>query len=161
MDRELSGSARRVQEALALAGCALRVVELPASTRTAREAAAAVGCEVAYIAKSLVFKGARSGEPVLVVASGVNRVDEARVAEALGEPIAKADADYVRQHTGFAIGGVPPLGHATPLRTLLDADLFAYPNIWAAAGTPNAVFALTPADLARITGGTVLKVCGS
>ncbi|GAB4430490.1 MAG: YbaK/EbsC family protein [Anaerolineae bacterium] len=159
MAESLSRSAQRVQDALAALGFAMgQVVELPASTRTAAEAAAAIGCTVAQIAKSLIFRGVQSGEPVLVIASGVNRVNEARVAERLGEPIAKADADYVRAQTGFVIGGVPPVGHDRPLRTFIDADLLQYEEIWAAAGTPHAVFRLTPADLERLTGGEVIHL---
>lgn len=159
MTQSLSASAQRVQAALAERGFSFTVVELPASTRTAAEAAAAVGCEVAQIAKSLIFRGATSNEPVLVVASGANRVDEARVGELLGEPIAKADAAFVREATGFAIGGVPPVGCARPLRTLVDADLMQFPVIWAAAGTPHAVFRLTPAELAELCAGRVARIC--
>ncbi len=150
MDTELSPSARRVQDYLAARGRSLRVVELPGSTRTAAEAAQAIGCETAQIVKSLVFRGRTGGEAVLVVASGVNRVDEGKIAALIGEPIAKADADFVRRATGFAIGGVPPVGHPVPLRTIMDEDLLRYPEIWAAAGTPHAVFALTPALLREL-----------
>lgn len=159
MSEPLSPSAQRVQAALAAKGFAFTVQELPSSTRTAAEAAAAVGCEVAHIAKSLVFRGAASNEPVLVVASGANRVDEARVGELLGEPIAKADAAFVREATGFAIGGVPPVGHARPLRTLVDQDLMQFPVIWAAAGTPHALFQLAPAELAELCAGQVARIC--
>ncbi len=158
MTQPLSPSAQRVQDALAARGLSLQVVELPASTRTAQEAARAVGCEVGQIVKSLVFKGADSGSPVLVIASGANRVNEAKLAEKLGERPAKADPDFVRQHTGFAIGGVPPLGHPKPLRTFIDRDLLGYQAIWAAAGTPNAVFRLSPPDLLRITTGEVVEI---
>ena len=145
-----------MQAALVAQGLALQVVELPASTRTAAEAAAAIGCEVAQIAKSLVFRGVNSGEPILVIAGGANRVDEAKVATAVGEPVERADADYVRARTGYAIGGVPPFAHLTPIRTLVDADLVGLAEIWAAAGTPHAVFRLTPADLLALTGGDTL-----
>lgn len=158
MFETLSPSAQRVQAALDAAGFSLVVRELPASTRTAAEAAAAIGCEVAQIAKSLVFRGAASNEPVLVVASGVNRVNEARVGALLGEKIAKADAAYVREATGFAIGGIPPVGHVRPLRTIMDEDLFNYPVIWAAAGTPHAVFELTPEALKTLTAPLVAPV---
>jgi prolyl-tRNA editing enzyme YbaK/EbsC (Cys-tRNA(Pro) deacylase) len=155
----LSRSAQRVQDALTALGFSMgQVVELPATTRTAAEAAAAIGCTVAQIAKSLVFRGAGSGAPVLVIASGANRVDTTLVARALGEPLVKADADFVRAETGFVIGGVPPVGHDRPLRTFIDQDLRQFEVIWAAAGTPNAVFRLTPADLERMTGGEVLRV---
>ena len=158
MTETLSRSAARVQAALAAAGLEARVVELPGSTRTAAEAAAAIGCEVAQIAKSLVFRGRESNEPILVIASGTNRVNEARIAAAAGEAIGKADAEFVRERVGFAIGGIPPLGHDTPLRTFLDEDLLRFERIWAAAGTPHAVFELSPTDLPRLTGGRVITI---
>jgi len=151
----LKESAERVREALAARGFAVEVREFPESTRTAAEAAAAIGCEVAQIAKSLVFRARESGRPVLVIASGANRVDEKAVAALIGEKIGRADADFVRAATGFAIGGVPPLGHDTPPLTLIDRDLLALGEIWAAAGTPNAVFRLKPEDLVVLTGGQV------
>ena len=154
----LSASAQKVQDALAELGMTLQVVELPGSTRTAVEAAQAVGCQVGQIVKSLVFRAAQSDRPVLVVASGANRVNETRLEPLLGEPIGKADADYVRQRTGFAIGGVPPLAHAEPLQIFIDQDLLQYREIWAAAGTPHAAFCLTPAELLKMTGGTVIQI---
>ena len=150
-----SRSARRVQEALAARGFDFEVREFPESTRTSAEAAAAIGCAVGEIAKSLVFRGAESGEAVLIIASGANRVDPAKAEALLGEAIGRADADFVRAATGFAIGGVPPLGHDRPLVTLIDEDLLAFEVIWAAAGTPNAVFRLSPKDLSDLTGGRV------
>jgi prolyl-tRNA editing enzyme YbaK/EbsC (Cys-tRNA(Pro) deacylase) len=158
MEKELSASAQKVQQSLVAKGMNLEVVELPGSTRTASEAAQAVGCEVAQIAKSLVFKAKKSKRPVLVIASGSNRVDEKKVKALLGEAIGKAGADFVRETTGFAIGGVPPLGHLNPLPTFIDRDLLAYDTIWAAAGTPHALFALKPRDLITITGGEVADV---
>jgi len=154
----LSPNAQKIQDALTGLGMTLQVVELPSSTRTAVEAAQAVGCQVGQIVKSLVFRAAHSDRPVLVVASGANRVNEARLGTALGEPIGKADADYVRQRTGFAIGGVPPLAHAEPLQIFIDQDLLQYAEIWAAAGTPHAVFCLTPAQLVTMTGGRVIQI---
>ncbi len=151
----LKDSARRVQAALDAQGLTLTVREFPASTRTSEEAAAAVGCAVAQIAKSLVFRARDSGRPVLIIASGANRVDEKKVAAILGEKIERADPEFVRAKTGFAIGGIPPIGHAEPPVTLLDEDLFRLESIWAAAGTPNAVFQLTPAELRTLSGGTV------
>ncbi len=151
----LSPSARRVQDVLDALGLGHRVVEHEGSTRTAQEAADAIGCTVAQIAKSLIFRARNSGRPVLVVASGANRVDEKAIARLIGEPIERADPDFVRTNTGYAIGGVPPLGHAVPPLTLIDADLLALETVWAAAGTPNAVFALTPAQLVAMTGGRV------
>ncbi|MDB4894475.1 MAG: rane protein, partial [Firmicutes bacterium] len=118
----------------------------------------AIGCQVAQIAKSLVFRRTNSGSPLLVVASGSNRVNESRIADWLKEPIGKADADFVRESTGFVIGGVPPSGHVVPLRTLIDQDLLQYEVIWAAAGHPRAVFQLTPETLVQMTGGQVLSV---
>jgi prolyl-tRNA editing enzyme YbaK/EbsC (Cys-tRNA(Pro) deacylase) len=154
----LSSSALKVQQALNAIGMHLEVVELPSSTRTSQEAAQAVGCQVGQIAKSIVFQTLNSRRAVLVIASGPNRVDEATLAGLVGEPIGKADADFVRQQTGFVIGGVPPLGHTEPLQTFIDQDLLQYPEIWAAAGTPHAVFRLDPADLPKMTGGVVIKV---
>ena len=158
MSETLSPSAQRVQQALATLGFSCRVQQLPASTRTAREAAAAVGCEVGQIAKSLVFRRTNSGKAVLVITSGSNRVDESKLKETVGEPVVMADAEYVREWTGFAIGGVPPLGHRQPVETLIDRDLMQYAEIWAAAGTPNAVFPLNPADLEAMTQGRVVQV---
>ena len=154
----LHPSARRVQQALEALGFAYQVLQLPASTRTAREAAEAVGCTVGQIAKSLVFKTRRTQRPILVIASGANRVDEKRLAALVGEPVEKADADFVREKTGFAIGGVPPIGHKEPLETFIDEDLLQYEEIWAAAGHPHAVFRLTPGDLQAMTQGRVVAV---
>ncbi|MBN1146426.1 MAG: YbaK/EbsC family protein, partial [Anaerolineales bacterium] len=120
---ELSSSAKKVQDALQALGLSLEVVELPGSTRTAGEAAQAVGCQIGQIVKSLVFKAKRSQQPILVLASGGNRVNEKRIEALIGEPLGKADADFVRQHTGFAIGGVPPVGHSQKLETFIDQDL--------------------------------------
>ncbi len=158
MTEELSESAKKVQNALAALGLPLQVVELPGSTRTAQEAANAIGCEVAQIVKSLVFKGKSTGQAILVLTSGSNRVNETRLSELAGETIEKADAGFVRQHTGFAIGGVPPLGHSEALVTFVDEDLLNFPEIWAAAGTPHAVFCLNRTDLDRITRGTVTRI---
>ena len=158
MSPALSKSAQRVQDALHACGVSFQVQELPQSTRTAVEAAQAIGCRVEQIVKSLVFRGRASGRPILVVASGVNRVNEKLVAALVGEPIGKADADYVREQTGFVIGGVPPVGHPAPLRTVIDEDLLQYDEVWAAAGTPHAVFRLTPADLTRIVSGHVARI---
>ena len=153
----LKPSAQRVQDALAARGFQNQVQELRETARTAAEAAAAVGCEVGQIAKSLVFKGRVSGRAVLVIAAGSNRVDTAKVEALVGEPLERPDADFVRAETGFAIGGIPPLGHDRPLLTFIDEALRRYPAIWAAAGHPNAVFPLTPEELERMTGGTVAK----
>jgi Cys-tRNA(Pro) deacylase len=149
-----SEGALRVQ---AILGAGFRVLEFDESTHSSAEAAAAVGCVLAQIAKSMVFKAA-DGAPVLVVASGANRVDEKKIAALLGRKISRADADFVLRHTGFAVGGVPPLGHVTLPATFLDRDLETYPTIWAAAGSPNAVFELTPGDLVRLTGAAFADI---
>lgn len=153
-------STARVKQALAELGVETEIKEFSASTRTSADAAAAIGCAVAQIAKSLVFRAKPSGRAILVMASGANRVDEAKLAAKLGETIGKADADFVRSETGFAIGGVAPVGHdvekrGVRLKTLIDRDLLQYEVIWAAAGSPNSVFRLTPDELVRITQGEV------
>lgn len=158
MSQSLSSSAQKVQDALQASGLTLQVVELPYSTRTAVEAAQAIGCQVAQIVKSLVFKAKHSERPILVIASGSNRVNEKIIEALIEEPLGKADADFVRQRTGFVIGGVPPLGHSEALETFIDEDLFQYQEVWAAAGTPHAVFCFKPVDLPRMTGGKVIKI---
>jgi prolyl-tRNA editing enzyme YbaK/EbsC (Cys-tRNA(Pro) deacylase) len=147
-----------VQEALRALGLPADVRELDASTRTAPEAAAAVGCELGAIVKSLVFRGRSSGDPVLVLVSGDNRADEARVEAVIGEPVGRADADWVREVTGYAIGGIPPVGHPSPVRTVVDADLLRFDDVWAAAGTPRAVFPVAPRALVDAAGGTLAAV---
>jgi prolyl-tRNA editing enzyme YbaK/EbsC (Cys-tRNA(Pro) deacylase) len=155
---DLPASALRVQQALRERGHPGEIVIFAQTTRTAQDAAAAIGCDVAQIAKSLVFRTEPGDRAVLVIASGANRVDPVRLAAALGEDVGKADADLVRLRTGFVIGGVPPLAHAEPLITFIDEDLLILPEIWAAAGTPNAVFRLTPAELVQLTMGRVIAV---
>ena len=154
----LSPSAQKIQNLLNKLGYAYTVIEHAESTRTAQEAADRAGCELDQIVKSLIFKGRDSGKPILVLTSGANRVDEKRITEYAGEPIARADADFVRAVTGFAIGGVPPIGHAQKMETYLDEDFLQYATIWAAAGTPNAIFELTTSDLQKMTGGKVAQV---
>lgn len=161
MSDSLKPSAARVQDYLARHGQAFEVCELPGSTRTAEDAAAAIGCEIGQIAKSLVFMDKDTGEPVLVIASGAHRVDIQTIHQQTELQLTRADADYVRQHTGFAIGGIPPVAHSKPLTTLLDESLLQYAHIWAAAGTPNAVFRLSPSDLYRLTAGKWTKVTES
>jgi prolyl-tRNA editing enzyme YbaK/EbsC (Cys-tRNA(Pro) deacylase) len=141
-----------VQDALRALGLPADVRELDASTRTAPEAAAAVGCELGAIVKSLVFRGTASGDPVLVLVSGDNRADESRVEAEVGEAVGRADADWVREVTGYAIGGIPPVGLPTPVRTVVDEDLLRFEVVWAAAGTPRAVFPVAPAELAHAIG---------
>jgi prolyl-tRNA editing enzyme YbaK/EbsC (Cys-tRNA(Pro) deacylase) len=151
-------SAQRVQDALAALGFGNRVLWMERSARTAAEAAAAVGCDVGQIAKSLVFALRARHAALLVITSGANRVDPAKLAQIVGEPVDKADADFVREHTGFAIGGVAPVAHTRALTTLIDEDLMAWGEIWAAAGHPNSVFRLSPGELVRITGGRIVAV---
>jgi prolyl-tRNA editing enzyme YbaK/EbsC (Cys-tRNA(Pro) deacylase) len=158
MERQLSRSAQRVQDALSALGLACRVTELTESTRSAEEAARVVGCDVGQIVKSLLFRGVVTGKPVFVLASGRNRVAEVRLAELAGEPIGKANAAFVRERTGFAIGGVAPLGHPDRLATFIDEDLLKYDELWAAAGTPTALFRLTPEELRMMTGGRIATV---
>jgi prolyl-tRNA editing enzyme YbaK/EbsC (Cys-tRNA(Pro) deacylase) len=153
-----SPQAQRVRDALASLGLDLRVVELPHSTRTAEEAARAIGCPVGQIVKSLVFRVVATDRALLVAASGVNRVSLDRLAELSGGSVEMASPDFVRARTGFAIGGVPPVAHAWRLESFLDEDLFAYPTLWAAAGTPHAVFTLTPQQLQSLTGGIVVRI---
>jgi prolyl-tRNA editing enzyme YbaK/EbsC (Cys-tRNA(Pro) deacylase) len=154
----LPPSAQRVQDELKRRGSLASVRLLETSTRTAAEAAEAVGCDIGQIAKSIVFRGAESGAPILVITSGLNRVDEAALAGRIGEGVGRAPADFVREATGFAIGGVPPLAHPTPVRTYLDEDLLAYATIWAAAGTPNALFEVDPRELLRLSGAKSVRV---
>ncbi len=154
----LPPSAARVQAAAERLGLAIAAREMPSSTRTAEEAAAACGCEVAQIVKSLVFAGRDSGRPYLLLVSGKNRVAEARVAAVVGEPLTRPKADAVRAWTGYAIGGIPPFGHDAELPTLVDEDLLAYEVVWAAAGTPFAVFSVAPHALAHAVGGHVIAI---
>ena len=158
MSTTLSLSAQKVQDALRDLGFSNQVTELQSTTRTSAEAAQAVGCRVEQIAKSIVFQGKDTHKPILVIASGPNRVNEKKIAEFISEPLGKADADYVRNHTGFVIGGVPPIAHLEKLEIFIDEDLLQYEEIWAAAGNPNAVFRLIPSDLIKMTGGRVVSI---
>jgi prolyl-tRNA editing enzyme YbaK/EbsC (Cys-tRNA(Pro) deacylase) len=151
-------STDRVKAAAEAAGLAIEIREMPQSTRTAAEAAAACGCSVAQIVKSLIFRKAASGEPILILVSGQNRVDEEAIKSALGDTLVRIDADQVRALTGFAIGGVAPLGSLTPLATFMDADLMGFDIVWAAAGAPTAVFSVQPAALAAATNAKVIQV---
>ncbi len=152
---ELAPSVRKVEAALAGSGVSFELRQLDRSTRTAADAASTLGCSVAQIAKSILFRVAEGDTAVLVIASGANRVDEAALARLLGQPVQKADAAFVRERTGFAIGGVPPVGHDRPITTFIDEDLLGFEEVWAAAGTPFAVVRLRAAALAPLTGGTV------
>jgi prolyl-tRNA editing enzyme YbaK/EbsC (Cys-tRNA(Pro) deacylase) len=139
-------------------GYTFKVVEFAESTRTAQEAAERVGCTLGQIVKSMIFKGQATGKPILVLTSGSNRVDEKLISKYAGEQIIRADAEFVRAATGYAIGGVPPIGHLQKMGTYLDEDLLQYATIWAAAGTPSTVFELTPETLQKMTGGMTVRV---
>jgi prolyl-tRNA editing enzyme YbaK/EbsC (Cys-tRNA(Pro) deacylase) len=154
----LSSSAQKIQDLLIQLGYEYTVLEHSEPTRTAQEAAARAGCELGQIVKSLIFCGRASRKPILVLTSGVNRVDENRISGYAGETIVRADADFVRSVTGYAIGGVPPIGHNQQMETYLDEDFLPYQTIWAAAGTPNAIFELRTTDLQKMTGGSVVQV---
>ena len=147
-----------VADAAIAAGVTIDIKVLGQSSRTAEEAADACGTTVGQIVKSLVFAGKDSGKPVLLLVSGANRVKEGLVGRAIGEKIVRPDADFVRDKTGFAIGGIPPFGHAEKLATYIDEDLMAFDTVWAAAGTPNSVFEIKPGDLARACGATTIAV---
>jgi prolyl-tRNA editing enzyme YbaK/EbsC (Cys-tRNA(Pro) deacylase) len=154
----LSSSAQKIQDLLLSLGYPYSVVEHAESTRTAQEAADRAGCELGQIVKSLIFRGKTSGKPILVLTSGANRVDEKLISGYAGETISRADADFVRAVTGYAIGGVPPIGHTEKMETYLDADFLSHQTIWAAAGTPNAIFELRTEDLQKMTGGKIAQV---
>jgi len=155
---DLPESTARVVAAAEALGLAVDVRLMPASTRTAEEAAAACDCTVGQIVKSLIFRGRTTGTPFLLLVSGDNRVDEKGVAASIGEALKRTDAADVRELTSYAIGGVPPFGHATPLATFFDRDLLAHDVVWAAAGNPNAVFSVTPADLAKAVAARIIDV---
>jgi prolyl-tRNA editing enzyme YbaK/EbsC (Cys-tRNA(Pro) deacylase) len=155
---KLEPAAQRVQDALRAKGLDCTVRHMDRTTRTAEQAAVTCGCAVGQIVKSLVFRGARSGRAYLLLVSGANRVDEKRVAAHIGEALERPDAAYVREATGFAIGGIPPLGHDTPLATFMDEALLAYAVVWAAAGTPDAVFPIAPAQLGEAAAAVVIPV---
>jgi prolyl-tRNA editing enzyme YbaK/EbsC (Cys-tRNA(Pro) deacylase) len=155
---QLSPSAQKIQNLLDSHGYAYTVIEHTESTRTAQEAADRAGCELGQIVKSLIFRGKTSGKPILVLTSGANRVDEKRISGYAEETISRADADFVRTVTGFAIGGVPPIGHVEKMETYLDEDFLSYQTIWAAAGTPNAIFELKTEDLQTMTNGKIVQV---
>lgn len=159
MNGELAKSAQSVQDALSSKGLHCKVVELPDSTRTAEEAASTIGCTVPQIVKSLIFRTKNTNRPVLVLASGSNRVNEKIIESHIGEKITRAEPDFAREITGFAIGGIPPVGHRQHIELIfIDEDLLKYDEVWAAAGTPNAVFNLKGQDLCKMTDGIVLAI---
>lgn len=155
---EPNAANQRVLDAATTSGLTLTISRMDQSTRTAEDAAAACNCAVGQIVKSLIFRGHTTGTPYLLLVSGANRVDERAVARDLGEKLRRPDADDVRELTGFAIGGIPPLGHKSPLKTFIDQDLLAFDTVWAAAGTPTSVFEVAPGDLVSATGATIIKV---
>lgn len=157
MSESLS-SAQRVQCALNEHNLELKVVELPVTARTTQEAADKIGCEVSQIAKSIIFKGKESETAILVIASGENRVSERKLKSVVGEKVEKPDAEFVLEETGFAPGDIPPVGHKKDIVTYIDEDLMEHKIVWVAAGTPNAVFCLTPHDLLEITNGEIIDV---
>ncbi|PGL71842.1 hypothetical protein CN925_06450 [Bacillus sp. AFS055030] len=158
MVEALKESAQNVQDLIIELGYSNKVIELPNSARTAKEAADALNCEVAQIAKSIIFRLESSNSPVLIVASGINRVNEKQIEKILNEKLGKADADFVREQTGFVIGGVSPIGHKNKVMTFIDEDLLQYKEVWAAAGHPKAIFQLTPNELIEMTKGKVVKI---
>jgi prolyl-tRNA editing enzyme YbaK/EbsC (Cys-tRNA(Pro) deacylase) len=158
MGDELPRAVARVKAAADALGIAVEIRQMPESTRTAEDAARACGCEVGQIVKSLVFRGRNSGKPILLLVSGKNRVDEQAVATVIGEPIVRPDAAFVRETTGYAIGGIPPFGHDGALDTYIDRDLLSYNSVWAAAGMPNAVMRLDPKAMADRLGARTLDV---
>lgn len=159
MQTKLAKSAVSVQEALDKLKLECKVLELPSSTRTAIDAASSIGCDIGQIVKSLVFRTKKTGKPVLVLASGPNQVDIKTIEDCVGESITKADADFVREVTGFAIGGIPPVGHKNAIDFIyIDQDLMALDEVWAAAGTPNAVFCIKSQDLFKATDGKLINI---
>lgn len=158
MSKQLTGSAKKVQDFLMDNGFSCTVKELPDSTRTAEEAAKAIGCEVAQIAKSLIFIDKISGNPILIIASGINQVDIKKIENPTGLQLIKADGKFVKERIGFAIGGVPPVGHNEKIATYLDPSLMDYEWIWAAAGTPFAVFRLSSNEIQKMTNGTFIEL---
>jgi Cys-tRNA(Pro) deacylase len=158
MPKDLSNSVRKVEEALKAHGLSCQVLNMKETTRSAQDAANSLGCRVEQIVKSLVFMTKKTKIPILIVTSGANRVNIKKIRGILSEPVKMADPDFVRSKTGFAIGGVPPLGHSNPMETFIDEDLLRYTEIWAAAGTSNTMFKLSPDDLQKITQGRVISV---
>ena len=158
MSEILKNGSKRIQDVLHDHNLGLKVIEFKELTRTSQEAASTIGCEVGQIAKTLIFKGKTTGKPICIIASGKNRVDEKKIEQLVGEEIEKPDAEYVLKHTSFVIGGVPPIGFKFDIKPLIDEDLMAYQEIWAAAGTPFSVFRLSPNDLLLITQGRIVNI---
>ncbi len=155
---DLSKNAQKLQDTLFEKGLNFKVVELSDSTRTAMEAAEAIGCDVAQIVKSIIFRAIQTNEAILVLASGINRINEKNISKILGQKIEKADAKFTKEATGFVIGGVAPVGHKQSIQTFIDEDLLQYDELWAAAGTSHAVFKLHSSDLVKMTDGKVISI---
>ncbi len=158
MSEETKSGANRFREVLDKVGLSSRIIDFSCSTRSSSEAAQAIGCEVGQIVKSLVFEGVHTHRPFLVLASGGNRVNEKQLEDLVGEPVHKGDAQFVRAKTGFAIGGVPPLGHEEEIETFIDQDLEKHEELWAAAGDPHSVFRISFQELVELTGGRVVSI---
>lgn len=156
--KSLSSNPKKIKDFLLSKGINLEVKEISDSTRTSQEAANSIGCSIAQIAKSIVFKGNTTGRPILIIASGANRVDEKKIEPYVNEPLIKADADFVKSETGFAIGGVPPFSHKKEIIKFIDKDLLNYKTVWAAAGNSNSVFSITPQDLIKISKGKIAEI---
>lgn len=158
MSKRLKNNIQRVQNELQRLGFSYQVIELPKTTHTALDAAKALSCQIGQIAKSIIFKTKSTNQPILVIASGLNQIDEEKIAKHISESVEKAEANFILEKTGFIIGGVPPLGHLKKIKTFIDEDLFQYEEIWAAAGAPNAVFKFKPQDLIKMTDGQIISV---
>ncbi len=158
MEEALKESSKRLQDKIRTLGFRIEVKQMTKSTRTAVQAAEALGCATAQIVKSLLFRGKRSGRPYLALVSGSNRVDLQRLEKIVGEPVKMADPEFVRRVTGFAIGGVPPAGHRQSVPTFIDEDLLQHRILWAAAGTPDSMFAIGAPDLISLTGGQTVEL---
>ena len=154
----MSKSSKRFRDFLNKIGYETSIKNLSDSTRTSLDAARAIGCEISEIAKSILFRGEKTNRPILVIASGGNRINEDKIKSLAGEPVTKADADFVREQTGFVIGGVPPFGEINEIVKLIDKNILNHKIIWAAAGTPNSVFSLTPENLIKITKGRIIDI---
>lgn len=159
MSDNLPKSTRIIDKILKEKGLTCEIKEFPSSTRTAQDAANSIGCHLSQIAKSLIFKTKKTSQPVLILASGINRVNEKSIAKVLGDKITKADANFTRENTGFAIGGIPPIGHKEQIPFIfMDESLLTHETVWASAGTPNTVFEISPQMLIEITAAKAICI---